>query len=136
MIDKSLQFFDGTTDVKASATSEAIDLRQPSPDLGMLDTPQLHVTIYMTEAFAGGTSPKVTFELQDCDTKGGTYRTIATSGERDADATFKGADIAFPIEHRQFLKLKATTSGSPTAGKCFAAITDGTEKNPFYVREI
>ena len=135
MIDTALMFMKDQL-ITSGHTSEAIDLGQVSPDLGMVNTPELHVTIQMTEAFTGGSSPKVTFELQDCDQKSGTYRTIATTGQLDANDAVGTLDLVFPIQHRQFLKLKVTTTGTPSTGKCFAAITDGSEKNPYYEREI
>lgn len=123
--------------INTAFTSSAIDLGQESPDLGMLNCPKLGVSVVMTTAWAGGSSPKATFEIQHCDTESGSYETLVSTGAMVADATFPETfEIPLPIKHKRYLKVKVTPSGSPTAGSATIGITDGTQKNPWYAREI
>ena len=73
MYDAKLLFCEAK-DIKGAATeTDVVDLGQVSPDLGMTDCPALGVTVQMTKAWAGGTTPKVTFEVQHADDNGGPY---------------------------------------------------------------
>lgn len=141
MFDAKLLFCTNKAINGASTESDVIDLGQESPDLGMVNVPALGVTVQMTTAWAGGTTPKVTFEIQHADDNGsgsaGTFSTLVSTGAMAADATMpESFDIRLPIQHKRYLKVKVTTSGSPTAGSATIGITDGTQKNPFYTREI
>lgn len=141
MYDAKLLFCEAK-DIKGATTeTDVIDLGQASPDLGMTDCPALGVTVQMTKAWAGGTTPKVTFEIQHADDNGsgaaGTFSTLVSTGAMAADATMpESFDIRLPIQHKRYLKVKVTTTGTPTAGSATIGITDGTQKNPFYTREI
>lgn len=141
MFDAKL-FFADKKDIKAASTDcGVIDLGQESPDLGMLNCPKLGVTVIMTTPWAGGTSPKVTFEVQHADDNGsgaaGTFSTLVSTGAMAADTTFPEAmEIPLPIQHKRYLKVKVTTTGTPTAGSATIGITDGTQKNPWYKRQI
>lgn len=141
MFDAKL-FFADKKDIKAASTDcGVIDLGQESPDLGMLNCPKLGVTVIMTTPWAGGTSPKVTFEVQHADDNGsgaaGTFSTLVSTGAVAADTTFPEAmEIPLPIQHKRYLKVKVTTTGTPTAGSATIGITDGTQKNPWYKRQI
>lgn len=141
MFDAKL-FFADKKDIKATSTDcDVIDLGQESPDLGMLNCPKLGVTVIMTTPWAGGTSPKVTFEVQHADDNGsgaaGTFSTLVSTGAMAADTTFPEAmEIPLPIQHKRYLKVKVTTTGTPTAGSATIGITDGTQKNPWYKRQI
>ena len=54
-----------------------------------------------------------------------------------ADTTFPEAmEIPLPIQHKRYIKVKVTTTGTPTAGSATIGITDGTQKNPWYKRQI
>lgn len=141
MFDAKL-LFANKKDIKgASTTCDTIDLGQESPDLGMLNCPKLGITVIMTTPWAGGTSPKVTFEVQHADDNGsgaaGTFSTLVSTGAVAADATFpEEMEIPLPIQHKRYLKVVVTTTGTPTAGAATIGITDGTQKNPWYKRQI
>lgn len=141
MFDAKL-FFANNKDIKAASTDcDVIDLGQESPDLGLLNCPKLGVTVIMTTPWAGGSTPKVTFEVQHADDNGsgsaGTFSTLVSTGAIAADTTFPEAmEIPLPIQHKRYLKVKVTTTGTPTAGSATIGITDGTQKNPWYKRQI
>lgn len=141
MFDAKLLFAD-KKDIKGASTDcEVIDLGQPGPDLGMLNCPKLGITVIMTTPWAGGSTPKVTFEVQHADDNGsgsaGAFTTLLSTGAMAADDTFPEAfEIPLTIQHKRYLKVKVTTTGTPTAGSATIGITDGTQKNPWYKREI
>lgn len=139
MYDAKLLFCEAK-DIKGATTETGVvDLGQASPDLGMTDCPALGVTVQMTKAWAGGTTPTVTFAIQHADDNGAasTFSTLVSTGAMAADATMpESFDIRLPIQHKRYLKVKVTATGAPTAGSATIGITDGAQKNPFYTREI
>lgn len=137
MFDAKLMFSENQTATTTAESTNAVDCGQESPDLGMLK--KLHVSVIATTPFSGGSSPKLTVEVMHADDNGsgspGSFETLLSTGALDATKV-EYLDIPLPIQHKRWLKLKYTTTGTPSAGKVTAGITDGTQKNPYYSREI
>lgn len=116
-----------------------VDLGQESPDLGMLNTPVLHITVYPVKAFEATGAATLQVKVLHADDNGSgtpkTFEDLTSSAAVDAK-TFDGIDIQLPIKHKRYLKLKYVTTGTPSAGQVTAGITDGTQKNPWYKRQI
>lgn len=137
MFDAKLMFSENQTATTKAESTNAVDCGQESPDLGMLK--KLHVSVIATTPFSGGSSPKLTVEVMHADDNGSgspsSFETLVSTGAMDATKV-EYLDIPLPIQHKRWLKLKYTTTGTPSAGKVTAGITDGTQKNPYYSREI
>lgn len=140
MFDAKL-FFSNKQDAFTTNTESTnfIDLGQESPDLGMLNCPELHITVYPTKAFEASGAATLQVQVLHADDNGSgtpkTFEALTSSPAVDAK-TFDGIDIQLPIQHKRYLKLKYVTTGTPSAGQVTAGITDGTQKNPWYKIQI
>ncbi len=84
------------------------------------------VLIKVTEDMAGGTS--ATIKLQQSDSETGTYTDVTGASETITTANFKaGYKFAWKYLPRNvtkpWIRLNVTVSGTPTAGKLFAAVS-------------
>ena len=135
IIDALLQFSDEQAVTATAASTNYVDLRQAKPDMGLWEK-QLHVVVCPTTALAG-TGAKLTVEIQDCDTATGTYTTIQTTGPIDIAkiTSVKPLAIPMPKEHRQFIKLKYTVTGTISEGAVSAYLTDCIQANTGWMPE-
>ena len=86
-----------------------------------------HVELADAARAVGGTGAgdanSVVFNIQDCNTKEGSFATVASTG-KIAGADLKGnVVIPMPVRHRQFVKVTTTVAGTVT-GTATAYITN------------
>ena len=135
IIDALLQFSDAQDVTSDGVSDNYVDLRQAEPDMGLWEK-QLNVVVCPTTALTGSDG-KLTVEIQDCDTKAGSYATIQTTGPIDVAKVTSTAPIIVPLpkKHRRFLKLKYTVGGTVSAGAVSAYLTDCIQANTNWMPE-
>lgn len=137
MFDYKMMFLNNEDAYSASVeSSKVLDLGQENPDLGMYEGPTLHVTAYPTKAYEGGTSPTIQLQVLHSANNSDFTECASSPVIKSTDGKFDFLDVPLPISHERYLKVKIVNTGDPTAGKLTVGITDGTQKNPFYKREI
>lgn len=114
ILDAQLFLFDKEK-ATAEMTSRVLDFNQDKPRVGM--TPrQFVVLVRAGEGFAAD-SVQLTLEHSD---DGTTFTPLATGS---AITNFEQAIIPAPLDHKRYLRLKATLVGTP-AGTLNAVLTD------------
>lgn len=122
MLDLELVLFEGKS-VATAITSDTIDFGQEMPNTGSYTDPMYVVVNFPTAGTGAGDANSVVFNIQDCDTKGGSFATVASTG-KIAGADLKGnVVIPMPVRHRQFVKVTTTVAGTVT-GTATAYITN------------
>lgn len=122
MLDLNLVLFEGKS-VASAITSDVIDFGQEKPNTGSYTDPMYVVVNFPTAGTGAGDANSVVFNIQDCDTKGGSFATVASTG-KIAGADLKGnVVIPMPVRHRQFVKVTTTVAGTVT-GTATAYITN------------
>lgn len=122
MLDLELVLFEGKS-VATAITSDTIDFGQEKPNTGSYTDPMYVVVNFPTAGTGAGDANSVVFNIQDCDTKGGSFATVASTG-KIAGADLKGnVVIPMPVRHRQFVKVTTTVAGTVT-GTATAYITN------------
>lgn len=115
--------------LNAAFTSKALDLGQAFPDLGMF--PHLFLAVIPTAEDTGAGT--LTINLQDCDTEGGSFTTIASATVKVADLTTDFA-FRFPVTHRRYIKVNVAPSSVTTFAGTIA-ITDNFDKPSWLFRD-
>lgn len=111
MIDYEMVLVDNKSFV-SSLTSEVIDLRQTTPNLGLQCAPLFFVfTPNETTPVGTGT---ITFILQDS-ADGSTWTDVASYGPFTVADISKDIAFKFPMHHRRYLRVKTSISGTVTA---------------------
>ena len=122
MLDLELVLFEGKS-VATAITSDTIDFGQEKPNTGSYTDPMYVVVNFPTAGTGEGATNSVIFNIQDCDTKAGSFETVASTG-KIAGADLKGnVVIPMPVRHRQFVKVTTTVAGTVT-GTATAYITN------------
>lgn len=122
MLDLELVLFEGKS-VATAITSDTIDFGQEMPNTGSYTDPMYVVVNFPTAGTGASDANSVVFNIQDCDTKGGSFATVASTG-KIAGADLKGnVVIPMPVRHRQFVKVTTTVAGTVT-GTATAYITN------------
>lgn len=122
MLDLELVLFEGKS-VATAITSDTIDFGQEMPNTGSYTDPMYVVVNFPTAGTGAGDANSVVFNIQDCDTKAGSFATVASTG-KIAGADLKGnVVIPMPVRHRQFVKVTTTVAGTVT-GTATAYITN------------
>lgn len=114
ILDAELFFFDNTA-AAAEMTSRAIDFQQEKPRVGV--TPRQFVVLARAGKDFAADSVQLTLEHSD---DGTTFTPLATGS---AITDFEQAIIPAPLDHKRYLRLKATLVGTP-AGTLNAVLTD------------
>ena len=113
MLDLELVLFENKS-VASAITSDAIDFKQEKPNTGAYTDPMFVVVNFPTAGTGSGDTNSVVFNIQDCDTESGSYKTIASTG-KIAGADLKGnLVIPMPVRHRQYVKVTTTVAGTVT----------------------
>lgn len=122
MLDLELVLFEGKS-VATAITSDTIDFGQEKPNTGSYTDPMFVVVNFPAAGTGAGDTNSVVFNIQDCDTEGGSYKTIASTG-KIAGADLKGnVVIPMPVRHRRYVKVTTTVTGTVT-GTASAYITN------------
>ena len=113
MLDLELVLFENKS-VASTITSDAIDFGQEKPNTGSYTDPMFVVVNCTTAGTGVGAANSVIFNIQDCDTEGGSYETVQSTG-KIAGEDLKGIlVIPMPVRHRQFVKVTTTVAGTVT----------------------
>lgn len=122
MLDLNLVLFEGKS-VASAITSDVIDFGQEKPNTGSYTDPMYVVVNFPTAGTGTGDANSVVFNIQDCDTKGGSYATVASTGKIAGEDLKGNVVIPMPVRHRQFVKVTTTVAGTVT-GTATAYITN------------
>ena len=122
MLDLELVLFENKS-VASTITSDVIDFGQEKPNTGSYTDPMFVVVNFPTAGTGAGASNSLQFNIQDCDTKGGSFETIVTTGKVAGEDLKGNIVIPMPVRHRQFVKVTTTVTGTIT-GNATAYITN------------
>ena len=122
MLDLGLVLFEGKS-VATAITSDTIDFGQEMPNTGSYTDPMFVVVNFPTAGTGAGDTNSVVFNIQDCDTKGGSFATVASTGKIAGEDLKGNIVIPMPVRHRQFVKVTTTVTGTIT-GNATAYITN------------
>lgn len=122
MLDLELVLFEGKS-VATAITSDAIDFGQEKPNTGSYTDPMFVVVNFPTAGTGEGDTNSVVFNIQDCDTKEGSFATVASTGKIAGEDLKGNVVIPMPVRHRQFVKVTTTVAGTVT-GTATAYITN------------
>lgn len=133
IIDKLLQVSSAQAVTASAASTDVIDFGQTNPNSGMDDRTSMVFTV--SEAATAAGNATVTFSVQDCDTEGGTYADVATSGAIGKAQLAAGAQVVvkMPTRLRRYCRAYYSVASGPlTAGKFSAQIVTGVQQNTPY----
>ena len=122
MLDLELVLFENKS-VASAITSDVIDFGQEKPNTGSYTDPMYVVVNFPTAGTGAGDANSVVFNIQDCDTKGGSFATVASTGKIAGEDLKGNVVIPMPVRHRQFVKVTTTVTGTIT-GNATAYITN------------
>lgn len=122
MLDLELVLFEGKS-VATAITSDTIDFGQEMPNTGSYADPMFVVVNFPTAGTGAGDTNSVVFNIQDCDTKEGSFATVASTGKIAGEDLKGNVVIPMPVRHRQFVKVTTTVAGTVT-GTATAYITN------------
>ena len=113
MLDLELVLFENKS-VASTITSDVIDFGQEKPNTGAYTDPMYVVVNFPTAGTGTGDANSVVFNIQDCDTEGGSYVTVQSTG-KIAGVDLKGnLVIPMPVRHRRYVKVTTTVAGTVT----------------------
>lgn len=121
-MDLNLVLFENKS-VASTITSDAIDFGQEKPNTGSYTDPMFVVVNFPTAGTGEGDTNSVIFNIQDCDTEGGSYVTVASTGKIAGADLSESVVIPMPVRHRQYVKVTTTVAGTVT-GTASAYITN------------
>lgn len=122
MMDLNLVLFENKS-VASTITSDAIDFGQEKPNTGSYTDPMFVVVNFPTAGTGEGDTNSVIFNIQDSDSEGGSYVTVASTGKIAGADLSESLVIPMPVRHRQYVKLTTTVAGTVT-GTASAYITN------------
>lgn len=93
-------------DFKAAVTTEAVDLGQKTPNIGLLERALWFV--FVPSDVSAGTG-SVTFTLEDSE-DGKNFTSVAAYGPIVAKKIVR--DVAFPLHHRRYVRVKTAVTGT------------------------
>lgn len=132
IFDNELMFSEAQAVTATAASTTVIDCGQDILTTGLNGAMNLFVLVVPVADFGGEGSVQVA--LEHCDTKDGTFTPVATLPDTAA-ASFKRALIPMPLEHKRFLRLNFTVTGTVTGGKLTAGITRSVDLQQTYSAE-
>lgn len=129
IIDHELQVSDKQAVTVSAASTDVIDFKQKTPNIGMDDQTKLVVTVQEAAAAAGAAT--VTVSLQDSADNVTFTDVISTAAIGKADLTLgKQIVLPMPVKLRRYVRAYYTVGTGPlTAGKFSAQVVAGIQQN-------
>lgn len=118
--------------VAANFTTDAYDFKQENPNSGSYNTPLVVVVQVSTAGTGSGT---VTLALQDS-ADGSSFATVVSLAALAGTSLTAGKEIVIPmpIEHRRYVRLSGTVSGTLT-GAVTVYLSNTYQQLPTYKKE-
>lgn len=132
IFDNELMFSEAQAVTATSTSTNVIDCGQGLLTTGLNGAMDLFVLCVPVADFTGSGSLQIA--LEHCDTKAGTYEALTSLPDTAATA-LKRVLIPLPLEHKRFLRLKYTVTGSVADGKLTAGITRSVDLQQVYKAE-
>ncbi len=124
IFDADLMFSEKQAVTATAASTSVIDCGQTLLTTGLNRKGELFAVAVAVGDYTG--TGTITVQLQDCDTKTGTYRTVATSTPVTG-ADFSSIVVPMPLSHKRYLKLNYVVSGTVSGGSITAGISKSAE---------
>lgn len=129
--DKFLQVSTSQAVTTSVASTDVIDFKQATPNLGMLSE-DMFASIQVVTAAAAAGAATLTISIQDS-ADGSTFADVAVSPAIPVASLTAGSRfrIKMPHVHRRYVRLYYTVATGPlTAGAFSAGIEDGVQYSP------
>nr|DAG54474.1 MAG TPA: major capsid protein [Caudoviricetes sp.] len=120
LVDHSLKFSDKQKLTAAAASTNVVDLEEGTSSAGF--SKGLEVTAVVTSDVTG----TLQVQLQDCDTKSGTFNTVAAGEILTTPKAGMVIQFAMPYKTRRYIRLYY--GGAPTAGAVTGFLTVGRQQ--------
>jgi hypothetical protein len=128
IFDNENLFCEGQAITATAASTNVIDMGQANTGRGE----PVELLIQAIEDFAATGDATLTVALQDCDTEGGTYADLQSTGaiaKADLTAGYR-VQLKVPTIHKRYLKLNFTVATGPfTTGRVTAGLVKDVQTN-------
>lgn len=118
-------------DFKAAVTTEAVDLGQKTPNIGLLERALWFV--FVPSAVSAGTG-SVTFTLEDSE-DGEKFTSVAAYGPIVAEKIVRDVAFPFPLHHRRYVRVKTAVTGTVSTLAGTLAVADNFSDPARYWRD-
>lgn len=118
-------------DFKAAVTTEAVDLGQKTPNIGLLERALWFV--FVPSAVSAGTG-SVTFTLEDSE-DGKDFTSVAAYGPIVAGEIVRDVAFPFPLHHRRYVRVKTAVTGTVSTLAGTLAVADNFSDPARYWRD-
>lgn len=118
-------------DFKAAVTTEAVDLGQKTPNIGLLERALWFV--FVPSDVSAGTG-SVTFTLEDSE-DGEKFTSVAAYGPIVAEKIVRDVAFPFPLHHRRYVRVKTTVTGTVSTLAGTLAVADNFSDPARYWRD-
>ncbi len=128
LLDKKLEFSDAQAVTSTADSTNTLDMQVADANLGA--GKPLWLIVEVGETFANATSMKVTLQDSATDFSGATLIDSKVHLEAALVKGFRLLAVPLPAEHKRYLKLVYTVSGTHNAGAVNAYLTMGPQLKP------
>lgn len=118
-------------DFKATVTTEAVDLGQKTPNIGLLERALWFV--FVPSDVSAGTG-SVTFTLEDSE-DGENFTSVAAYGPIVAEKIVRDVAFPFPLHHRRYVRVKTAVTGTVSTLAGTLAVADNFSDPARYWRD-
>ena len=118
-------------DFKAAVTTEAVDLGQKTPNIGLLERALWFV--FVPSDVSAGTG-SVTFTLEDSE-DGENFTSVAAYGPIVAEKIVRDVAFPFPLHHRRYVRVKTAVTGTVSTLAGTLAVADNFSDPARYWRD-
>lgn len=118
-------------DFKAAVTTEAVDLGQKTPNIGLLERALWFV--FVPSDVSAGTG-SVTFTLEDSE-DGKNFTSVAAYGPIVAEKIVRDVAFPFPLHHRRYVRVKTAVTGTVSTLAGTLAVADNFSDPARYWRD-
>lgn len=118
-------------DFKAEVTTEAVDLGQKTPNIGLLERALWFV--FVPSDVSAGTG-SVTFTLEDSE-DGEEFTSVAAYGPIVAEKIVRDVAFPFPLHHRRYVRVKTAVTGAVSTLAGTLAVADNFSDPARYWRD-
>lgn len=118
-------------DFKAAVTTEAVDLGQKTPNIGLLERALWFV--FVPSDVSAGTG-SVTFTLEDSE-DGEDFTSVAAYGPIVAEKIVRDVAFPFPLHHRRYVRVKTAVTGTVSTLAGTLAVADNFSDPARYWRD-
>lgn len=118
-------------DFKAAVTTEAVDLGQKTPNIGLLERALWFV--FVPSDVSAGTG-SVTFTLEDSE-DGENFTSVAAYGPIVAEKIVRDVAFPFPLHHRRYVRVKTAVTDTVSTLAGTLAVADNFSDPAGYWRD-